>query len=644
MVRRRRILALLVAFGAYLVVSVAVWWNVWSSHPTSVTTCGCGDSSLFIWFLEWPAYALSHGLDPLYSTAMFHPGGINLLDNTSELALGVLLAPVTWLFGPVATLNVSLTLAPALSALAMFWLVRRWVSWTPAAFIAGLFYGFSLLVLGSLTDAHLMEGFLVIPPLIVGCLDELLVRQRRRPVVVGIVLGLLVVVQFFVGTETLLITAMLAVIGLVVIVASVALRDRATLRRRLPHAVTGLLAGGVVAGACLGYPVWFTFAGPAHLTGRVWATLPAGYGGVSLKNLWRPPAGSAALVQLQSKLGGYQGPAFPNAEYLGMVMLIVIVAGVAIWRRDRREWLFAALGLVSLALALGLESGSWVPWRVLAHMPVVNNIVPGRFMAMTYLCVAVLFGVVLDRVHRAVARRTRPDRAGSPGGLRRPIVRPHLAPAVALAVALAALAPIAVSVAGNIPLTVVPVVLPTWFTEVAPHLSSGQVVLAYPVPFAITQSALDWQAIDGMRYSMAGGGGPQGAIIRAGHERTGMELIAASSLSGTAQPAPSAADLDAVHEALAAWGVTMVVIPNQHGLPTYEQPSRTSSAVGLVTAVTGQRPVYQADAWVWTRVQASSAPVSISSQAFDRCVGTAPTAPGPPELVPDCVLAAGERG
>ena len=111
--------------GAYLVLSIMVWWNVWSSHPTSITTCGCGDSSLFTWFLSWPAYAISHGLNPLYSTAMFHPTGVNLLANTGEVGIGVVLAPVTWIFGPVATLNVALTLSPTLSALAMFVLKKK---------------------------------------------------------------------------------------------------------------------------------------------------------------------------------------------------------------------------------------------------------------------------------------------------------------------------------------------------------------------------------------------------------------------------------------------------------------------------------------------------------------------------------------
>ena len=150
-VRSYRVLTLLAATAGYLLLSVMLWWHVWSNHPTSTTTCGCGDSSLFTWFLAWPAYAFSHGLDPLYSTAMFHSAGVNLLSNTAEVGIGVVLAPVTWLFGAVATFNVALTLSPVLSALAMFVLLRRWVRWTPAAFIGGLFYGFSPFVLIALT-------------------------------------------------------------------------------------------------------------------------------------------------------------------------------------------------------------------------------------------------------------------------------------------------------------------------------------------------------------------------------------------------------------------------------------------------------------------------------------------------------------
>jgi hypothetical protein len=110
---------------------------------------------------------------------MGYPHGVNLLADTEEVGIGVALAPLTWNFGPVATLNVALTLSPTLSALAMFVLIRRWISWMPAAFFGGLLYGFSPFVLMSLTNAHLMLGMAFIPPLVVARLDELFVRQRQ---------------------------------------------------------------------------------------------------------------------------------------------------------------------------------------------------------------------------------------------------------------------------------------------------------------------------------------------------------------------------------------------------------------------------------------------------------------------------------
>ena len=63
-----------VAAGAtYILLSLGVWWHVWTDHPATTTTCGCSDSSLFQWFLAWPAYAISHGLDPWYSIAHVLP-------------------------------------------------------------------------------------------------------------------------------------------------------------------------------------------------------------------------------------------------------------------------------------------------------------------------------------------------------------------------------------------------------------------------------------------------------------------------------------------------------------------------------------------------------------------------------------------
>ena len=51
-----------------------------------------------------------------------------------------------------------------------------------------------------------------------------------------------------------------------------------------------------------------------------------------------------ALRNEMQVTGGYEGPALLQAEYLGLGMIIVLVAGVVAWRRDRRLWFFGALG------------------------------------------------------------------------------------------------------------------------------------------------------------------------------------------------------------------------------------------------------------------------------------------------------------
>ena len=144
----------------------------------------------------------------------------------NSLGLGIVAAPVTWLFGPVASLNLIDLLSPPLSALAMFWLLRRWVSWAPAAFVGGLFFGFSPFVLVSLALAHPNFGMLAPVPLIVGCIDDLFVRHRYRPLRVGVAIGLLLTVEFFVSVEVLSLMALFAVF--VAVVAGIAaLLDRA---------------------------------------------------------------------------------------------------------------------------------------------------------------------------------------------------------------------------------------------------------------------------------------------------------------------------------------------------------------------------------------------------------------------------------
>jgi hypothetical protein len=635
--RRRSATTIGLAFAAYLGVSLVLWWHVWSAHPTTVTICGCDDPSLSAWFLEWPAYALAHGHNPFYSAALFHPTGINLVSNTGMLAIGIPLAPVTWLFGPVASLNVALSLGPPLSAVTMFWLLRRWVPWTPAAFVGGLVFGFSPFVFVNMAVAHLNLVALALLPLMVACLDELLVRQRRRPWVTGAALGLLVTVQFFVSSEVLAMVAVCAAAAVVVLVAYAALRHRAELAARAPHAGRGLAAAAAVTAVLLAYPVWFALEGPAHLSGLVWPDIAPGAGGISIDNLWHLRFLSKQAVNV---FAGYQGPRLPQAEYLGLGMIIVLGCGVIAWRRDRRLWFFAALGVISVVLSLGRQS-FWTPWRVLAHVPLVQNVVSGRFVAITSVCVSILLAIIVGRAHDWVktwawslgaSRRSRHRSARAWTGV--------LGAGVALAVAAVAVVPMGTALAGNVPLTAQPVSIPRWFAEVAPHLPPGQVILTFP-PAVTGGSAMTWQAVDSLHFALATGAGPSSIPERAGKERAGLEVItAASSLFSKLAPA-TRTNVDAVRQAVAGWGVTLLVVPDPTAfVPRYDRTSSTAWALGFFTLAIGQKPQFRHDAWVWTEARPVATRLSISAQAFAGCT-TEAVYKSPDRLaVPNCVLAA----
>jgi hypothetical protein len=625
------VVTFLIAFVLYSGLSVLLWWHAWSSHPTAVAACACNDPSLFTWFLEWPAYAIAHGHNPFYSSALFFPKGINLLSNTGVLTLGIPLAPVTWLFGPVATLNVASTLGPALSALSMFWLLSRWTRWAPAAFVGGLVFGFSPFALVNLAVAHLNTEILLLVPVMVACLDQIFVRQRRRPVLVGGALGLLIVLQFFLSTEILAIVFTCAVPAIAILVVFAVIRRPAELAERALYALRCLAATAAVTIVLLAYPVWFALEGPAHLSGLVWPTILPGTGGVNLGDIWNLHFMSAAGVRL---FAGYEGPALPQGAYLGIGMVVILAAGIVVFWREKLLWLFGGLAVMSVAFSLSVTDSYWVPWRVLAHIPLVQNVTAARFYAVTTLCVAILLGIVVDRSHDLVI------------GLFHHSIAPAAviaATVTALAVAAIAAVPMATAVATNIPFTTVSIEQPAWFAAVAPHLPTGQVVLAFPPPVA-GGSALTWQAVDSLHFAMATGAGPGGILARAGIESAGLNVITEASVVLSPQPPATAANVQAVRQALAGWQVTLLVVPDPSRLfPRYDRSGSTAWALGFFTLAIGRPPAFQHDAWVWDDVQNLSPRLSATPRVFARCTAEQVYRNGPSQAVPGCVVAGSRR-
>ena len=164
----------------YLLGAVALTMWLWRDPASRIVAGNPYDADQFAWFFRYDASAVAHlRLPALITTAMNAPQGISLMWNTAMPLPGVLLAPLTLLAGPQASLTVLMTLGFAGSAVSMFAVARRWGASTAAAALAGLVYGFSPALIQS-SAGHYDLQFAVLPPLIIDAALRLADRARRR--------------------------------------------------------------------------------------------------------------------------------------------------------------------------------------------------------------------------------------------------------------------------------------------------------------------------------------------------------------------------------------------------------------------------------------------------------------------------------
>jgi hypothetical protein len=636
---------------AFSVPAIVLWWRVWSGHPGSTVSCPCWDSGQEIWFISWPAYALSHGLSVFFTSWLWTPSGVNLLNNTSAPLTGSLLSPVTWLFGPIISNNVALTLAPGLTAWSCWLACRRFVGWTPAAIFGGLLFGYAPFVVSSVALGHLSIALLVVPPLTVLVLHEILVRQQIRAWAAGLMLGGLVCIQFMISVEVLALMGLAAAIGVAVAMVLSPHRVAAA----WPYALRAVAVAAGVAVIVLVWPAWFLLDGPRHIVGAPFQGIRSGGDG-HLFNLWNAGNSAAAVPIPGSSTPIVIGP---PGDFVGFGVLVLAALALVVACRRRVAWIFAAVALACIVLSWGSTlslsathaiTATWLPFRILANLPIFRDILPVRFAIFTDLALAILIAVGIDSArqwpgwHRldaavtgARARRRHSALEATPAAH-----RTGLAFAVAV-VGAAALAFIPQWATYQVPIATQPVALPPWFATTGTTLPAGSTVLTYPFPMSATvvSQPMVWQAVDGMRFRLAGGyakvPGATGHPLTIGPPRSAVRLL--SNLTSGRTGPPSAAQLQSLRSALTRWGVSWIVVTLDGPLPV--------QAAAVFTAVTMTAPHLSHDAWVWKLtppLPTASFSAQAASRALEACraqmgVGAPDRTGSLPEAANDCVMA-----
>jgi hypothetical protein len=350
------------------------------------------DPNFYTWAMQWWPYAVSHGINPLYSTQIGAPGGYNLAWATTTPSVGLLMWPVTAAVGIVASFNLTLLIIPPVSAWAAFVAARRLTGRFWASLLAGAAYG--------LTPFELVHDWQGQPNLTVIALFPLMVylvvrwwdgSLGRTGFISWMTVAM--AVEFYTFNEAFadmtVIWAGGLVIGFVVAGRAAWLKvARLGLLTAIAYVGAVVLSAPYLVYALRHYPKALTRQQPAFSLHLIRLVLP-----VSDKLFL---FGLTPLIRYSNHLGRSD-----IDDYVGLPLLLIPFA-LAVFARSSR---IARLLAISLVFVIALAAGPiliignrelvHLPWGRLWSLPIARSAEPSRLVIFAYLVLAIALALWL---------------------------------------------------------------------------------------------------------------------------------------------------------------------------------------------------------------------------------------------------------
>jgi hypothetical protein len=409
--RRRPDLAVCLFF-----VLAAGWlsYGLWLDPTTRTLALNPEDQILIEWFMANDTRILL-GDFTLVSDRLNAPDGFNMMTNATMIVPGLLLTPVTLLFGAATTFAVLIAGNLAATSIGWYFLYTRTLrARRVSAVVGAAFCGFAPgMVSQSNSHPHMTAQWLV--PVLVWCVVRMAqladparpeggAPANRRLLGLAVLLAALVCTQVFVGEEVLFLTAG----ALALMTVGYAVTAPRYVRRVLPRFAGALLVSAGLAAVVLAYPLWVQFYGRQSIPNGIFspdyfsADL-ASYPAISPLSLF----GSADAARLSTGAAEYN-------SFLGLPLLVVAVA-LAWWLRRRPLAIpLVVTGLVCAWLSLGprvvvdgTRTETWALYSLLRDKPVIEGALPMRFALVLIPVIATLLVLALDRARTAPLGATR---------------------------------------------------------------------------------------------------------------------------------------------------------------------------------------------------------------------------------------------
>jgi dolichyl-phosphate beta-glucosyltransferase len=550
--------------AAYALLSLFLYHRLWADADGRVLVDGNQDQTQWEWFFAVTAHHVRELDNPFFTTLQNTPLGVNLMANTAMPGLSVPLAPVTALLGPSVTWALVLTGGLTATATAWYWLLtRHLVRSRTAAALGGALCAFAPPMV-SHANAHPNFVVLFMLPVI---LDRLLRLCRGGTTRDGVLLGLCVTYQVFLGEESLL----LAAVGMLLCAAGLAAGRPAAARAALRPLTRGVAVGALVSAVLLAYPLAWQFFGEQSYTsvhhgptGNAPEALVA-FAGRSL-------AGDAATADALS-LNRTEQNAFFGWPLLSLAVLVTCW----LWRDARVRalaWTAAAALVLSLGRTVpvpGTDRELPGPWRLLDGLPLFESVIESRMGLVAAPALGILLALACDRI---AAERDRALR---------------LAGWAAVAAALLPIAPTPLATAER------PGV-PAFITDGdwRHYVPAGRSLVPVPLPAPERAEALRWQTAAGLGFPLPGGYfmgpyGPDRVGIYGPVARPTSTLLREVARTGLV-PEIGPAQRAAAAEDLEHWRAGAVVLT--------PQPADDALRVTL-RRLLGQREEWIGGVWVW---------------------------------------------
>jgi hypothetical protein len=380
------------AFALYLAVFVVGFGLPLASHLNEPNLRQYWtDVQFYAWSLRWWPYAVSHAINPLFSSQIGAPHGYNLAWASTTPSVDLLMWPVTAAFGVLVSYNVVLLLVPPVSAWAAFVLARRLTGRFWPSLLAGTVYGFC--------PYELMHDWQGQPNLTVIAVFPLMAYLVLRwwDGTLGrtwfvVWLALAMAVQFYTFNEAF---AEMTAVGAGALVAGFAVAGRSARWKvvrlaglaGLAYAGSVLLAAPYLIYSFRHYRSSLTRQQPAFSLPLVRLILPAS------PHLF----GFGPLIGYSNRIGDNG-----TENYVGIPLIVILlVLAACAWRNRISLLLLAVFGFV-IAIAVGpnlvvttLRHTHPLPWAGLWSLPIARSAEPSRFIVFAVLALAVALALWL---------------------------------------------------------------------------------------------------------------------------------------------------------------------------------------------------------------------------------------------------------